>query len=211
MQRNKIRYTIFTIAIILVVITIGGLIKEYNSTDNIHADSEIAASINGENIYVEDIKRVLSEYDTTENITFESILNNSINEILVVQYGKNEGYSASEEEIDQRELFLKNNMPNVYEEISNRGLEQYRENLKNLIIYNKSIENYWIEHYDQVHVTENEALEWYKKNISDDDSNFEKNKEIIISSLTEEKKNILLDTLVETLKDESNIIIYKVN
>ena len=59
----------------------------------------VAAIVNGEYIYVEDINDVLSEYEETDGVTYDVILENTINELLIVQYGKNKGLEATDAEI----------------------------------------------------------------------------------------------------------------
>lgn len=170
-------------------------------------ESDVAAFVNGEKIFVDDIKRVLSEYDETDGITYEKILQNSIDELVVVQHGIKQGYDATDEEIKQRELYLKNNMPEVYFEIEEIGIEKYRENLRNLIIFEKVKKDYLEKFSKETKVTDDEAKQWYVDNISKDMKNFEKNRALIISSLQDEKKNERIDDFIKTLRKDSEIII----
>lgn len=208
MFKNRKKYIILFLATIAIVVTCFFLKTNYFNNPTT-TDYAVAAKVNDEYIYVKDIERILFEYDETESITFDTILNNSIDELLIVQYGKKKGFTASSDEIDERELFLKNNMPDIYEEIASRGIEEYRKNLSNLIIYDKITSEYFKENHEEIHVTDEEALKWYKSTISDETNNFEKYKELIISSIEEEKERKLLGVLIDNLKKDSDIIIYE--
>lgn len=192
------------------VLAIGILVIVYNSNDvKFDSHDEIAAIINGENIYVSDINRILEEYKDNENISFESVLNNSIDELLIVQYGKRIGIVASVNEIDERMSYFKNSFHDKYIELLESGdLDKYRDNLEKLIVYDKTIENILSQCDDRITVDENEALSWYKENIDTDLTNFSKHKNMIVESLQDEKERQAITKFVIELRKNSEITIY---
>lgn len=192
------------------VLAIGIIVVVYNSNDDkFDSHDEIAAIINGEHIYVSDINRILEEYKDNENISFESILNNSIDELLIVQYGKRIGIEASVNEIDERLSYFKNSFHDKYIELLESGnLDKYRDNLENLIVYDKTIENVLSQCDDRITVDENEALSWYKENIDTDLTNFSKHKDMIVEKLQDEKKRQVIEEFVIKLKEVGEVKIY---
>ena len=134
LTNKKIYVIVFFVCVIGIIIF--SIYQGFKTNDKYREG--VAAEVNGEVIFANEIERVLSEYDDTDGITYDGILENTINELLLVQYGKRNGFIASKEEILEREEYLKNTMPDVYAEIEKNGIEDYRKNLENLIIYEKT-------------------------------------------------------------------------
>ena len=100
-------------------------------------------------------------------------------------------------------------MPDVYAEIEKNGIEDYRKNLENLIIYEKTKNDYLLQCSSEVRVSEEEAKKWYISNISVNMDGYEKNKDMIITKLEEEKIRCVVSRLVDELKEVSEIKIYE--
>ncbi len=205
LTNKKIYVIVFFVCVIGIIIF--SIYQGFKTNDKYREG--VAAEVNGEVIFANEIERVLSEYDDTDGITYDGILENTINELLLVQYGKRNGFIASKEEILEREEYLKNTMPDVYAEIEKNGIEDYRKNLENLIIYEKTKNDYLLQCSSEVRVSEEEAKKWYISNISVNMDGYEKNKDMIITKLEEEKIRCVVSRLVDELKEVSEIKIYE--
>lgn len=205
LTNKKIYVIVFLVCVIGIIIF--SIYQGFKTNDKYREG--VAAEVNGEVIFANEIERVLSEYDDTDGITYDGILENTINELLLVQYGKRNGFIASKEEILEREEYLKNTMPDVYAEIEKNGIEDYRKNLENLIIYEKTKNDYLLQCSSEVRVSEEEAKKWYISNISVNMDGYEKNKDMIITKLEEEKIRCVVSRLVDELKEVSEIKIYE--
>lgn len=97
--------------------------------------SSIAAIVNGEKIYVEDITTVV-DYLGNDNYSYEEILNNSIDELLVIQEATKQGIIISDDEFYDYINHYKLTYPHFYNYgIKIYGENRYLEGLKNRLIY----------------------------------------------------------------------------
>lgn len=99
----------------------------------------------------------LTEVDTVVNqspnikISESEVITNSINQLVVVQYGKKNGCSASQEEIDQQLNEYENSYPTIYDSALDLfGEDGLRKGIEYRIIYEKTKEYvfdlFWSEH-----------------------------------------------------------------
>ena len=76
-------------------------------------------------------------------------------------------------------------------------------------IYEKTKNDYLLQCSSEVRVSEEEAKKWYISNISVNMDGYEKNKDMIITKLEEEKIRCVVSRLVDELKEVSEIKIYE--
>lgn len=84
-------------------------------------------------------------------ISESEVITNSINQLVVVQYGKKNGCSASQEEIDQQLNEYENSYPTIYDSALDLfGEDGLRKGIEYRIIYEKTKEYvfdlFWSEH-----------------------------------------------------------------
>lgn len=172
--------------------------------NNAEKNNEIAAVINGENLYISDIERVASEMDTDKN----EVLNDSINDLVVIQYGIENGIIISDATVNKRIEEVESAYPDIYNDIvESIGKEKYFNNLKYLMILEETKKDY-IEK-NMFEIKEDELKEWYKKYISKDMEGYENSKDSVYEAVFEEKEQNLILELIKELREKADIKLYK--
>lgn len=77
-------------------------------------DPKVVVTVNGEPIYQKEVDTVVNQSPNIK-ISESEVITNSINQLVVVQYGKKNGCSASQEEIDQQLNEYENSYPTIYD------------------------------------------------------------------------------------------------
>lgn len=167
--------------------------------------NEVAAIVNGEKIYCEEIKNVLHNDET---LTYDTVLQNTINDLLIIQYGKKSGIDVFTDEVESRFNEIVALSPTIMKKIEGIGVEQYKKILKNVILLEKSKEFYLSQFKSELLVTDEEIDEWYKENINGEYIQSSSVRESIKDAIYDKKEDKLLKKLIEDLKGKANIIIY---
>ena len=83
---------------------------------------DVAASVNGENIYKYEVERTVNQNEDIE-VNAADVLEDSIRMLVVVQYGRENGVEVSESELKDRIVLYRE----TYESIYQRAIELYGE------------------------------------------------------------------------------------
>lgn len=167
-------------------------------------ESEVAAIVNGERIYVEEIVYASNE----SGRTYHEVLEDTINDLLIIQYGRNNGIVVTDDEVVNRIQEVKISLPSVYEDIEKSiGTEKYKKNIKQLLFLTKTRE--YLEKESNITITDEEMLAWYRENINGEGANFELVKKDVYKTLFEEKYSNYQDNLLLRLRAEGEIVLMK--
>lgn len=100
-------------------------------------DPKVVVTVNGEPIYQKEVDTVVNQSPNIK-ISESEVITNSINQLVVVQYGKKNGCSASQEEIDQQLNEYENSYPTIYDSALDLfGEDGLRKGIEYRIIYEK--------------------------------------------------------------------------
>jgi hypothetical protein len=119
---------------IIIILLISIILTTGCSKNNI---GDIAATVNGESIYVNDINIVVKHFNE-DKYDFDTILNNTINELLVVQEAKKNNISISDGDFQAYIDMYKEELPLLFEKgVEIYGEEKFISGLKVRQIYKK--------------------------------------------------------------------------
>lgn len=175
-------------------------------------NNNIAASVNGEYIYSSDINIVVEHFND-EKYDFKAVLNNTINELLVVQKAKKNNIFISKSEFQSYVDKFKGEVPLLY----NIGVEIYGENkfisgLKVRQIY-KKMKSYVSDNIlEQVKVQDADIIKYisYFKNVTYEDykglSQLEQAE--VIGKIKVFKQEELFNNWVKELRNAADIKIF---
>jgi hypothetical protein len=185
------------------------------------AESKVAAVVNGEKIYKEEIEYVFKQYEGS--VPRSEILYNAIDELLIIQEGRKMGVRIPPEEVNNRINELKTHYPELYRKVIHEySLERYRKLLERRIIYERTKEQFFSKNSSKLQVSDEEALSYYmkKKGITlkrdnvvvdltkEELDKFLKVKDEIKALIREQKKKRLLKNWLQELRRKSHIKIY---
>lgn len=193
---KKVHFVIPYIIILTIIITgCGSKLSENN----------IAAIVNDEYIYYDELINVI---ENSDGIAYETVLTNTISDLLMIQYGRSNGIDVTDSEVDERYnevLFL---YPEIKSDIERGiGISKYKENLRKQMLLAKIRDYYISEHKEEVAVSEEEITEWYEKNISGNNVSSDVIRENVKEVIFKQKEEILFSELIENLKEKANITI----
>lgn len=216
MKKNKLIIAIISFMAIFVII-IGAFLLKNNESKNVTnfktttENQNVIVSVNGENIYNYEIDRVFEQYQDTNSISKEKIIENTIDEILVIQKGKDDyGIDVSDSEVKALIDDYKLNFPEQY----SKALEIYGEEsffkgqkdrqyynktkeyvLKNILKIENGISKEQIKNFEQ-HYGIEESL----KNYSDSE---------VLSQFQSDIENYIFNEWVKSLRDDAAIEYYE--
>lgn len=125
---------------------------------------DVAAVVNGENIYDEEI-RMTVEALKTNGIRYDTILTNSICELLMVQMASEYDIAVSQEEIDQYLTWYREQEPEIYAKgVETYGEPLYEEGLVRWHTFQLVKEVVLSEEIPEPEVSEQEIVEYLEKN-----------------------------------------------
>ena len=102
-------------------------------------------TVNGEPILKTEIDPVYEEYIESD-ITYEQIIEDTIDEILVIQQAPKYKLSVSEADVDESVEFYKITYPEMYQELSETYTEkEIRKKLKDRLLFS-TVRDYALEH-----------------------------------------------------------------
>ena len=166
-------------------------------------NNAVIATINGEPLYAKQISRVLKQSD---DLNRDKIIETSINDMLIIQYGKRNGCVVSEEELNQRIQEYKDANSYIYSEaIKIYGEADFKKGLENRIIIEKAKELYINSISDGLNsktISFEEYLALYKINkehLDSDQINLAKEK------YADYQKNFIVKSWVDYLKEDAEI------
>lgn len=203
-----------------VVVVLSGLVLVISliSAGSIMNDNknEIAAIVNSEKIYVDDIEKIykdFKEHGISPIPDKKKILNDIINELLVVQEAKSQNIIVNDKEVENRVKMLKEHMPELYDTVLEKvSLEEYKERIKEGMLYQKMKENVLKDNL--IYISEEAVLAYIEKNKKDfsestvDEDKFDEVKNIIKEMLKEREEIKIFNQWIEKLKDKAEIKIY---
>ncbi len=96
---------------------------EQNPAQKAEAGDPILATVNGEPILKSEIDPVYEEYKESD-ITYEQMIEDTIDEILVIQQAPKYKLSVSEADVDESVEFYKITYPEMYQELSETYTEK---------------------------------------------------------------------------------------
>lgn len=179
-----------TLKITLFIITLS-LLTSCNISDNVPSDY-VVASVNGENILYSEIEYALNSLDE-QSITFDTILRNSINELIVVQMATKYKIEISDEDFTTYLKTYRDSYPQFFEKgIELYGSEEqfieglYRQRL--FTVVRKHLQDYVLE---PVEITENEINDFYINNSLDATLLSEEEQHEVISRIKQEKEDVV--------------------
>jgi len=210
-----------------IIIILSGLVFIINSISTAYTinnkKNEIAAIVNGEKIYINDIERIYNDLKEHESSSSgnavgpipnkKEILDDIINELLVIQEAEKQNIVVNDEEVENRINILKEQMPELYETVLKKvSLEEYKKILKNGMLYQKMRENVLKE--NPVYVSEEEVLtyieknkeDFYKNNINED--KFDEIKNIVKEEFKEREEIKVFNQWIEKIKNKAEIKIF---
>jgi parvulin-like peptidyl-prolyl isomerase len=156
---------VLVIAIVLLVSS-----KNNGNTEGNQTIKSVAATVNGEAIYLQDIQ---TEYDSLNPVlkrmyTLESILDNKIDSVLLGQESKNEGITISEKEIQdgidslKEQNQLTNDQFEQALETQNITLEDVKDIIRKNLMIQKFLNNSILQN---ISITESNIEAYYNLNI----------------------------------------------
>ena len=179
-----------TLKITLFIITLS-LLASCNKSDNVPSDY-VVASVNGENILYSEIEYALNSLGE-QSITFDTILRNSINELIVVQMATKYKIEISDEDFTTYLKTYRDSYPQFFEKgIELYGSEEqfieglYRQRL--FTVVRKHLQDYVLE---PVEITENEINDFYLKNSLDVTLLSEEEQHEVVNRIKQEKEDIV--------------------
>ncbi len=211
-----------SIVLIIIILVIIGIISVFfvinldrNQIEETIIEEDVVAIVNGEKILLSDIKTVYLKYNQDMNnyksyITPKSILENSINEILILQEAKSKGIKVSSEEVDKRIHELNEHFPMLYKKITKEeGLEKYKIMLKDRMLYQKMHDKIIEESNEELSITDEEAYTWYKtKSNEATKEKFQKIKVDIHNKIKIQKEQEIFNRWISKKRDNAKIIVY---
>lgn len=210
-----------------IIVIIFGLVFIINSISTAYTinnkKNEIAAIVNGEKIYINDIERIYNDLKEHESSSLDNavspipnkkeILDDIINELLVIQEAEKQNITISDEEVENRINILKEHMPELYEIVLKKvSLKEYKKILKKGMLYQKMKENVLKE--NPVYISEEEILTFIEKNKKDfsksnmDENKFDEIKNTLKEILKEREEIKIFNQWIEKLKNKAEIKIY---
>lgn len=217
----------FFLVIGFIIIILSGLVFIINSIyfNTLINDkkNEIAAIVNGEKIYLNDVEKIykdLREHESSSSGNAvgpipnkKEILDDIINELLVIQEAENQNIIVNNEEVENRINVLKEHMPELYEAVLEKvSLEEYKIILKNGMLYQKMKEKVLKE--NPVEISDEEIQNYIEINKQDfskykkGEKKFEEIKNIVKEMLIEREERKIFNQWVEKLRDKAEIKIY---
>lgn len=165
---------------------------------------DIAAEVNGEIIYEYQLDNVLSQ-SADGSLSREFVLENSIEQLIVVQYGKEQGINIDESFFNDYINEYKKEHPDQYKKgIHIYGEEEFHNGLKYHLIYQQTKEKIINEQIKNIAVTDNDLKTFlHEKNITVEIT--EENYDIIKSKYIEAKSENLFEEWVNQRKVKSKI------
>lgn len=108
---------------------------EQNPAQKAEAGDPILATVNGEPILKSEIDPVYEEYKESD-VTYEQIIEDTIDEILVIQQAPKYKLSVSKADVDESVEFYKITYPKMYQELSETYTEkEIRKKLKDRLLF----------------------------------------------------------------------------
>lgn len=169
--------------------------------------NEIAAIVNGENIYQEEILNVLND---DKNLTYDVVLQNTIDDLLLIQYGIELGMEVSDQDVEERFSEVVSLSPMIEEKIEKFGIDKYKDILKNVITIEKVKKDYLSKYEKDLQVTDAEIDNWYRENINGEYLKSPSIREQVEQVIYDNKVDDSINRLIEELRNSATIKIIEV-
>jgi len=169
--------------------------------------NEIAAIVNGENIYQEEILNVLND---DKNLTYDVVLQNTIDDLLLIQYGIELGMEVSDQDVEERFSEVVSLSPMIEEKIEKFGIDKYKDILKNVITIEKVKKDYLSKYEKDLQVTDAEIDNWYRENINGEYLKSPSIREQVEQVIYDKKVDDSINRLIEELRNSATIKIIEV-
>lgn len=175
---------------------------------NIQTDY-VVAEVNGESIYNSEIENALKNI-TDESITFDTILRNSVNELLVVQMASSCGIDISQDEFDKFVEQYKTSYTEIYAKGVDLygGENEFNDGLLRQKIFNKTKE-YLVNNVLEPIVVSDEEISAYCKTYSVNPNLLSENEyDVVYARLHDEKEDISFFEWMLSQWENNDIKIY---
>ncbi len=194
-----------TIVIIVSVFLIARMQKEnYNKVPK---QDDCLVSVNGEEILKKEIDLVYKQF-ANSGVQYDEILNNSIDEVLVIQHAKEFGIpEITESEVQKQLQDYKSQYPDLYNEAVNvYGVDELYKGQENRMMYDR-VKKYVMSNVLQDKFTDQTANNFIAKyKLSEQLEGY--SMEQIKKSLKKEIKEYLFNEWVDDIKKNANIVYY---
>lgn len=179
---------------------------QQNDTNVVINNDECIVSVNGELIYKKEIDSVYDEfYDS--GIEYKDIVENTIDEILVIQQAKEYGIVCDGTEIEQVLKEYELHYPDEYNKaISVYGIENVKKGQRSRLLY-KKVKDYYFENISDNEISE-KLIDNFLKEYDLEDQLKQYTYEEIQNSLDEELLQYDFDKWVEHLRKGADIVYY---
>lgn len=170
-------------------------------------DNECIVTVNGEKILKQEIATVYNEFKET-GVKFNDIVENSIDEILVIQQADDYEITCTDEEIEQALNEYRSLYPEEYEKAENLyGKDHVKKGQRNRILYSK-VKEYFFDNLAEK-VISNDLVKKFisKNNLNEQLKKYSYND--IKESLNDEIRKFELDEWILELREKAEIVYYK--
>lgn len=214
MNQKKIKMlkwgTLLAVTALAVILSSSLIFKTFNNNEhhpeNIPSDEKCLATINGEKILKREIDLVYRQFENSE-IEYEDILNNSIDEVLVIQKAEDFKIEVSDSEVESRIQEYKEMYPDLYNEaVDIYGVKELYKGQRNRIIYNK-VKTYVMSNIIGEDISDRTVSDFIDKyNLKTQLEGYTTAQ--IKSSLHNELEEYLFESWIEDIKEDADIVIY---
>ena len=167
-------------------------------------NSDIVVTVNGEAIYEYQLENVMKQ-SIDNSISREDLLENSINQLVVVQYGKKVGISIDDNYFDDYINRYKSGYPEYFAKgIDVYGEEEFIDGLRYHLIYQMTREKVISDNFSDIEISEN-ILTLYIKEKGLRIELSKENYDLVKDKYISEKQEELFDEWVAEQRSNSEI------
>lgn len=158
-SNKNVKYLIiaFFAVIILCIVFFARAIQEKHH-DNLDITGEVEVYVNGEALYVYEVDATLA---VNPEVSREEIVENTINDMLMIQYARENGINVSDEDVEHLLELYQEHYPEIYGiALEGYGTEQLREGIRNRLLLSAALEEILTEPDYGIDIS-NEAINRY--------------------------------------------------
>lgn len=138
LSKNIKRFMIAFFAIIILCIVIFASFFQEKHHSILDKIKEVEVYVNGEALYVYEVDLTL---DVNPEVSREEIIENTINNMLMIQYARANSIGVSDEEVEHWLALYQEHYPDIYEiALEGYGAEELREGIKNRLLLSAALE-----------------------------------------------------------------------
>lgn len=145
-----------------------------------------------------------------KNLTYDVVLQNTIDDLLLIQYGIELGMEVSDQDVEERFSEVVSLSPMIEEKIEKFGIDKYKDILKNVITIEKVKKDYLSKYEKDLQVTDAEIDNWYRENINGEYLKSPSIREQVEQVIYDKKVDDSINRLIEELRNSATIKIIEV-